>query len=138
MAEVLGDQWRDASRKLFFRMHVNSINTVRAVAFLHHLLRHIRRQPILILWEGGQPHRSKMVKAFLHDQPRLEVHRFPCYNPELNPDEWVWSYLKKHELASAAPRNLPELRASLRKAVKRMRIRPTLLRLFYGATPLAH
>jgi transposase len=123
--------------KLFFRAHKNAINGARAVAFLRHLLRHIRRRPILIFWDNGQPHRSKLVKAFLLEHPRLEVHRFPGYSPELNPDEWVWSHLKKHELASTAPRDLPELRRGLRRAVMRMRVRPALIRSFYRATPLA-
>ncbi len=118
-------------------MYSGSIDETRAVAFLRHLLRYIRRRPILVFWDNGQPHRSKLVKAFVRMHPRLETHRFPGYSPELNPDEWVWSYLKKHELASASPRNLPELRTGLRKAVMRMRVRPALIRSFYRATPLA-
>jgi putative transposase len=123
--------------KLFFRSYAGSIDEVRVIAFLRHLLRHIRRRPILIFWDNGQPHRSKLVKAFVQQHPRLETHRFPGYSPELNPDEWVWSYLKKHELASSAPRTLPELRIGLRKAVMRMRVRPALIRSFYRATPLS-
>ena len=123
--------------RLFFRVYKDSINGVRAVAFLRHLLRHIRRRPILVFWDNGQAHRSKLVQAFLHAHPRLKAHRFPRYSPELNPDEWVGSYLKKHELASAAPHDLPELRSGLRRAVMRMRVRPALTRSFYRATPLA-
>ena len=66
--------------------------------------------------------------------PRLEVHRFPGYSPELNPDEWVWAHLKKHELASYAPRDVVELSRELRRAVARMRVRPGLIRSFVAAT----
>ena len=63
--------------RLFFRMYSGSIDETRAVAFLRHLLRYIGRRPILVFWDNGQPHRSKLVKAFVRMHPRLETHRFP-------------------------------------------------------------
>lgn len=79
--------------RLYFRVHESSIRGPKVVAFLRHLLRHIRLRPILAIWDCGPHHRAKVVREFLATQPRLEVHRFPGYPPELNPDEWVWSRL---------------------------------------------
>lgn len=70
------------------------------VALLHRLLRHIRRHLIMVFWDNGPHHRSRAVGTNLDDQPRLEVHRSPGCSPALNPDEFVRSPLKKHELAS--------------------------------------
>ncbi len=122
--------------KLYIRVHEETVATEEVIAFLRHLLRHIRRRPIMIFWDGGKPHRSKLVKAFLRDPRRLEVHRFPGYSPELNPDEWVWRYLKNHEPASYAPHDGKELRRGLRPAIVRMRLRPKLIRPFVAATHL--
>ena len=68
--------------------------------------------------------------------PRLEVHRFPGYSPELNPDEWVWAHLKKHELANYAPQDVQELSRELRRAIVRMRVRPKLICSFVTASHL--
>ncbi len=89
--------------RLYFRVREGTIRGPQVVAFLHHLLRHIRRRPIMVFWDSGPHHGAKVVEAFLEQHPRLEVHRFPGYPPELNPDMWVWSHLKNHELASYAP-----------------------------------
>jgi transposase len=106
------------------------------VAFLHPLLRHIRRRPILLFWDNGPHHRSRLVQGFLREHPRIEAHRRPGYSPELNPDEWVWARLKKHELASYAPRDVGELRDGLGHAGMRIRVRPELIRSFFRASDL--
>ena len=90
----------------------------------------------MVFWDSGPHHRSKVVRAFLATQRRLEVHRFPGYSPELNPDEWVWSHLKKHELASYAPHDVRELRRGVRLSVMRVRVRPRLIRSFVAASHL--
>ncbi len=122
--------------RLYFRVHEDSIRGPQVVAFLRHLLRHVRRRPIMVFWDSGPHHRSKVVRAFLEGHPRLEVHRFPGYSPELNPDEWVWSHLKKHELASYAPHDVKELRHGLHLGVMRIRDRPQLIRTFVRAAHL--
>lgn len=122
--------------RLYINVHEDTIATPQVIEFLDHLLRHIRRRPVMIFWDGGRPHRSEETKAFLRAHPRLEVHRFPGYSPELNPDEWVWRHLKNHELASYAPHDVKELHRGLRLAVVRMRRRPGLLRAFVSAAGL--
>ncbi|MCI4343644.1 MAG: IS630 family transposase [Thermoplasmata archaeon] len=122
--------------RLYFRVHEESIRGPQVVAFLRHLLRHTRRRPIMVFWDNGPHHRSNLVNEFLETHPRLEVHRFPGYSPELNPDEWVWSHLKNHELASYAPHDVRELRRGVRLGVMRMRDRPALIRSFVEATHL--
>jgi transposase len=90
----------------------------------------------MIFWDNGQPHPSKLVRALLEKNPRLEAHRLPANSPELNPEEWVWAHLKKHEFASFAPHDLKELRRGIRLAVVRMRDRPRLLVKLAGASKL--
>ena len=122
--------------RLYFRVHEDSIRGPQVVAFLHLLLRHVRRRPIMAFWDSGPHHRSKVVHAFLKERSRLEVHRFPGYSPELNPDEGVWSHLKKHELASYAPHDVKELRRGLRLGEMRKRDRRRLIRSFVKAAHL--
>jgi transposase len=122
--------------KLYIQVHKETVATEQVVEFLHHLLRHIRRRRILLFWDGGRPHWSEETKSFVKALPRLEVHRFPRYSPELNPNEWVWAHLKKHELANYAPQEVQELSRELRRAIVRMRVRPRLIRSFVAASHL--
>jgi transposase len=122
--------------KLYINVHRDTIATPQVIEFLEHRLRHVRRRPIMVFWDGGRPHRSDETRAFLRAHPRIEAHRFPGYSPELNPDEWVWRHLKNHELASYAPHDVQELSRELRRAVVRMRVRPKLIRSFVAAAHL--
>lgn len=106
--------------RLGLYMHVHPVNITGAeiVVFLRHLLRHLRG-PVELLWDGGSIHRRDDVKAFLSRHPRLHVHRFPAYAPELNPDEFVWTKLK-HDLANGAPEHIRHLDPQLRRAFRRV------------------
>lgn len=122
--------------KLYFRVHRGAIKTPEVIAFLRHLLRHIRRRPIDVVWDGVRTHWSKQTMAFVDENPRLRLHRLPAYSPNLNPDEWFWQHLKNRELASVVASDVHELRTNIRHAVMRIRQRPKLIRSFIRASGL--
>jgi putative transposase len=109
-----GDGW-----PLHLRCRPHSFPGLDIRAFLRHLLRHLRG-PIDLLWDRGPIHRRHEVKAFLRKHPRLHVHSFPAYAPELNPAEYVWAPGDK-ALANGTPDDLAELRPSLDSAIRRLR-----------------
>jgi transposase len=117
-------------------MHKDSNKGPGVVAFLRHLLHPDRRRPLIPFGDMGEPHQSKIVNAFLWRRPRLETHFFPGDSPELIPDEWVWSHLKRAELAGYAPHGVHELRGGLRRAVMRIRVQPALIQSFDRAAEL--
>ena len=86
----------------------------------------------LVIWDGNPTHRSKMIKAYLAAGAARRIHLepLPAYAPELNPTEWVWSYLKIADLANVACDFLSELNALIRRAKKRMQRKPELIRAF--------
>jgi len=63
-------------------------------------------------------------------QARLQVLYLPTYAPELNPVELVWRYLKYVLLKNRVVRTLHELKLALRRAIRRLRRQPHLLRQF--------
>jgi DDE superfamily endonuclease len=83
---------------LYLRCQARSLTGLDIRAFLQHLLRHLRG-PVDLLWDRGSIHRRREVRTFLADHPRLHVHYFPAYAPELNPAEYVWTRAD-HELAN--------------------------------------
>jgi transposase len=60
----------------------------------------------------------------------IQREQLPGYAPELNPTEWVWSYLKVADLANVACDTLPELDALLQQAKKRLQRTPELIQAF--------
>jgi transposase len=116
-------KWRRVA--LYLRCRPRDLSGLDIRAFLHHLLRHLRG-PVDLLWDRGPIHRRREVRAFLADRPRLDVHYFPAYAPELNPAEYVWAQTD-HALANGAPDDLRELRQRLAGATRRLRRSQSLL-----------
>lgn len=47
-------------------------------------------QKILLLWDGAGWHRGSKAQEFLKEDNNIQVHYFPTYSPEENPQEHVW------------------------------------------------
>ena len=121
----------------YFKLFPGSIKAPQVVEFLTHLMRHISG-PLLVIWDGLPPHRSRLVRDFvLHQQGRLQLERLLAYAPELNPTEYVFGHLKQHQLANLCQKNLWELSDSGRRALRRMRRRPVLVRAFWQQSELS-
>lgn len=121
---------------LYLHFHPDqNITHVEVAVFLRALLRHLRGH-VIVLWDGGPIHKGPDVRTLLARCPRLHVERFPGYAPELNPDEFVWAYLKT-ALANGQPDSLRDLLAALCRLTRRVRQRPDLLRAFITASDLA-
>ena len=115
----------------YFRLFPGSVKKEEVVEFLGHLLRHLPG-PLLIIWDGLRQHRSCLVRDFVAAQEGRMVLEFPpAYAPELNPTEYVWGHLKQHELPNLCPGDLGQLSHFARRALARMRRRPTLVRAFW-------
>lgn len=116
--------------KLFFRLHPNkSITGDKIVTFLRHFLRQVRGN-IILYWDGIPPHRSKKVKDFLAQHPRLQIRRLPPYCPDLNPDEGVWDYVKTRELPNLTVNDISELARNVRGALRKVQRRSKLVKSF--------
>jgi transposase len=117
--------------KLFLTVYAHSITSREVVLFLGQLLRMIAGL-LLVIWDGIPTHRSRIVKAYLADgaAKRIHLEQLPGYAPDLNPTEWVWSYLKLADLANIACDHLPDLEALVINSKRRMQRRPGLIQAF--------
>ncbi len=115
----------------YFRLYRRTIRAAEVVDFLGHLLRHLRGK-LLVVWDGLPAHRGRVVKEFIAAQRgRLVIEQLPAYAPELNPVEYIWGYWKHHELPNFCPRDFDQLSYQARRALRRMRRRPPLVRSFW-------
>jgi transposase len=89
-------------------MRSSMMNGATTLLFLLRLLAVYPTQSILLLWDRTPWHRSKLVKAFLLDHPRIEILWLPPASPELNPQEHVWKAAREvvshnHSIAKLDP-----------------------------------
>lgn len=117
--------------KLFLKSYEHSITSREVVACLQQLQRLIPGL-LLVIWDGSPTHRSKVIKAYLSAgaAKRIQLEQLPGYAPELNPTEWVWSYLKIADMANVACDTLPELDRLLQKAKRKLQRQPELIQAF--------
>jgi transposase len=117
--------------QLFLTVYDHSITSKEVVAFLGQLQRMIPGL-LLVIWDGLPTHRSKKLKAYLAAgaAKRIHLEQLPGYAPDLNPTEWVWSYLKVAELANTPCDHLVEVEKLIHKAKRRMQRRPELIQSF--------
>jgi transposase len=119
-----------------FQLFPGTIRSPQVVEFLTHLLRHLPGK-LLVIWDGGTTHRSRMVRDFVASQNgRLTLEYLPGYAPELNPVEYLWGYWKHHELPNLCPKDFWQLSEHARHALRRMRRRPRLVIAFWKQADL--
>jgi transposase len=124
-------------RNFYFRLYPGIIRAPQVVDFLAHLLRHLPGK-LLVLWDGLPGHKARLTQEFIAAQGgRLITDYLPAYAPELNPVEYIWGYWKHHELPNFCPDDFTELSFFGRRALRRMRRRPTLVRSFWQQASLS-
>jgi transposase len=115
--------------QLLMQVRARAFQGPDVVRFLKHLLRHIPGK-LLVIWDGAPIHRAQPVRDFLAagGAERIHLEPLPAYAPDLNPDEGIWSYLKRVELRNVRCDDLSELRQELRLATARLRHKQAVLR----------
>ena len=100
-------------------------------------IRHVLNGPITLIWDQYCIHRAKPLREYLQMNPSIEVEELPPYAPELNPVDYVWSYVKYGRLANYCPHHLAELRQSVTTELTRVAGQPRLLRALFSRTGLS-
>lgn len=122
--------------RLYFPLLVEQNFDAEAVlSFTKQLYRHLRA-PMALVWDRSNTHRTADIRHFLARVGSRQV-QFPSYAPELNPVEYVWSYLKTKPLANLACPDVDELAIVGRRHARSIQRRPHLLRSFIDHSPLS-
>ncbi len=104
---------------LYFRLLVNRNAHGEDIRdFLDYLIRRVPGQ-WTIVWDRHKIHsRSTVVKQWLAEHSQVVVEDLPPYDPQNNPDEWVWSWAKYGRLCNLCPADLEELYSYIVKALE--------------------
>lgn len=103
-------------------------------------LRGLRRSlvgSITIVWDEYCIHRSQPVRQFIASAEQMEVEELPPYAPELNPVDFVWSYVKYGRLANYCSLSLMELRRKVTAELNVLASQPGLLRGLFSRSGLS-
>ena len=122
--------------RLYFQLLIDANFTAAAVrGFLRQLAGHFR-DPLLLLWDRANIHRGLNTEVFLDVMEWWHFY-FPPYAPELNPVEYLWSYLKTNPLANLACPEVASLAAAGRRHARSLQHKLGLLRSFIRHSPLS-
>ena len=98
-----------------------------------------RAKPVHLVVDGLPAHKTKLVKAYVASTGgRLSIHILPGYAPELNPDELVWSHMKRTGVARTPLRKGEKLREKVDAQLAGLKRTPALIRSFFEAPRVAY
>lgn len=118
-----------------FQIHEENVRTATAVLFVKQLRRQLGR-PLIVVWDRWQVHRAAAKQIEKSRIKSIEFEWLPPYAPELNPVEPRWSHTKYSQLANFVPDDTPQLKQSVRSALKRQTSDHPLKRSFFRAARL--
>jgi transposase len=114
--------------QLFLQVRQGAYDSAGVVGFLRVLLRKVPGK-LLVIWDGAPIHHGQAVKDFLkRGAKRLHLERLPGYAPDLNPEEGIWSYLKRVEMGNVCCTDLADLRTHVTRARERLRHKRDIIR----------
>src|SRR6266581_4284336 len=84
----------NASGAFWAATYTGKLNAETFVIFLRNFMKG-RRTKVFLVVDGHPAHKAKVVKDYvIETKGRLELYFLPPYAPDLNPDEFVWNYMK--------------------------------------------
>lgn len=108
------------------------------VELLRKMMRH-RSKPVHLVVDGLPAHKTKLVRRYVEStKGQLALHFLPGYAPELNPDELVWSHVKRTGVARAPLRKGEKLLDKIDSQLAKIKKTPALVRSFFNAPSVAY
>ena len=129
----------NARGAFWYKVYSGRFNATRFKdEFLKSFLRG-RTRPVLLVVDGHPSHRATMISAYVKQMKgRLELHFLPGYAPELNPDEFVWNYVKHAGVSKKPLKRNESLRQRVESDLAGIKRRPALVRSFFGAPSVSY
>lgn len=115
--------------RFVFALQKRAVRGPDCIRYLEKIKRLMNGKRLIILWDGLPAHRAKIVQLWIHhNRSWLSVERFPAYDPDHNPAEYVWSACKGKNMAHYLPKNMAALDRKIRRSFKRINASETILR----------
>ena len=124
--------------QLRFMTFNGKMNADRFIEFLGRLI-YKADKPIFLILDGHPVHKSKKVKEFFAEtKGKLRLFILPPYSPHLNPDEWVWNWLKNHKIGKAQITGPDQFRRIVARCMRKLQKSSRILKGFFKDKNLAY
>jgi transposase len=128
----------NAKGAFWFCTYSGALKAELFVTLLRKLMRG-RRNPVHLVLDSLPAHKTARVRDYVAaTKGRLTLHFLPGYAPELNPDELVWSHVKRTGAARRPLQAGETLRAKIEEQLTQLKRMPDLVRSFFLAPSVAY
>jgi transposase len=128
----------NASGAFWYCTYQGGLNAELFVTLLRQMMRN-RCKPVHLVVDGLPAHKTALVKSYVAStRGMLTLHLLPGYAPELNPDELVWSHMKRTGVARAPLQRGEKLRDKIEAQLRAIKRTPKLVRSFFKAPSVAY
>ena len=128
----------NASGGFWFCTYSGALKAELFVELLKQMMKS-RRQPVHLVVDGLPAHKKACVKEYIATtNGRLTMHFLPGYAPDLNPDELVWSHVKRIGTARRPLRKGEKLREKIEQQLATLQKMPHLVRSFFATPSVAY
>lgn len=102
------------------------------------MMRH-RKKPVHLVLDSLPAHKKAVVREYVESTcGKLTLHFLPGYPPDLNPDELVWSHVKRTRAARRPLQKGEKLRDRIETQLADMRKNPHLVHSFFKVPSVAY
>jgi len=128
----------NARGAFWYCTYQGGLNAELFVTLLRQMMRG-RSKPVHLVVDGLPAHKTALVKDYVTSTDgMLTLHFLPGYAPDLNPDELVWSHMKRTGVARAPLRQGEKLQDRIEAQLAAIKRIPRLVRSFFQAPDVAY
>ena len=128
----------NANGAFWFCVYEGALNAELFVELLQRLM-YRRKKPVHLILDSLPAHKKAVVGEYVDStEGRLTLHFLPGYAPDLNPDELVWSHVKRTGAARRPLRKGEKLRDKIAQQLATIQRLPRLVRSFFQAPSVAY
>jgi transposase len=128
----------NAKGGFWYCTYQGGLNAELFVALLRRMMCH-RKKPVHLVVDGLPAHKTKLVMDYVAStNGMLTLHFLPGYAPELNPDELVWSHMKRTGVARTPLRKGEQLQEKIEAQLAALKKAPRMIRSFFKAPSVAY
>ena len=128
----------NASGAFWAATYTGKLDAEAFVIFLRNFMKG-RRTKVFLVVDGHPAHKARIVKEYVaQTQGRLELYFLPPYAPDLNPDEFVWNYMKTIGVSKKPLKKNESLRARVEEDLAGIHRDPILVASFFLAESVVY
>ena len=128
----------NAKGAFWFCTYEGALNAELFIELLQQLM-HRRKKPVHLVLDSLPAHKKAIVGQYVAStNGRLTLHFLPGYAPDLNPDELVWSHVKRTGTARRPLLKGEKLRDKIEEQLAKIQQLPRLVRSFFHAPSVAY